>query len=58
MSGVGPFSDLAARIREVRSTPNNGHRQLDRLCPKSANNGLMHRSKQILYSTTPVGLSE
>jgi hypothetical protein len=32
----GSISEVSGHVREVRSTPKSGHRQLDRPCLKSA----------------------
>ena len=44
MSASGSFSEINARIGEVRSTPADGHHQPVYLSPKSAISRLMHRS--------------
>ena len=50
-SPLNLFSEVVATLIKVRFygmsalPPKNGHRQLDRPCPKSANKRLMHRSK-------------
>jgi hypothetical protein len=46
----GSFSEVGDRIREVRSTLRNGHRQPDRPRPKSATKRLMHCSKTLPYA--------
>jgi hypothetical protein len=48
----GSFSDFGARSCEVRFASMNGHRQAASAGLKSAISGLMHRSKQHLYSIT------
>jgi hypothetical protein len=55
---MGHFLDVGAFLNEARSTPKNGHRQFDPLLPKSANFGLMHRNKGVIYSITLIGASD
>jgi hypothetical protein len=48
--------------RQVRSTLKSRHRQVTPACPKSANNGLMHRSKRTLlgsprHPSEPTGIA-
>jgi hypothetical protein len=45
MSQMGPKTEVAALRRDVCFAPVSGHRQAISACPKSANNGLMHRNK-------------
>jgi hypothetical protein len=48
----GSEADILRDLRDVRFTPNSGHWNSVSKCPLCAKSGLMHRSKQRLYSIT------
>jgi hypothetical protein len=54
----GSFSDFDARSHQVRSAPNNRHRQAIPTCPFRANNRLMHRSNYVLFAHRVGGRGE
>jgi hypothetical protein len=52
MSALHPKADICSATRHVCFTPKSGHWQRTTPCPLCAKSGLMHRSKQHLYSIT------